>query len=159
LQGVPHVRQTPVGRPVATALHGKPTVWPGLLRISFPAVDWVRGDWVRPLCESSSRRIDMTPLTVLVLGLGLVVVGVLIVSEPMRILLIALAAGCFLAALVSLILGETGATDDVGTSWSDPGPQSALRWAGSFAAVGLASLVALIWRAARHRRDRSIDSP
>jgi len=95
----------------------------------------------------------MTPLTVLLLGMGLVVVAVLLRTAPMRILLIALAVGCFPATLVWLVLGETGATDEVGTSWSDPGPQSALRWAGSFAAVGVAAIFALIWRRIRQGRN------
>jgi hypothetical protein len=95
----------------------------------------------------------MTPLTVLVLGVGLAVVGTPIKSQEVDNFLVLLAFAGFVGALIFIWFGAAGATDDVGSSWSDPGPQEALRWAGSCAAAVLASVIALVWRYVRKRRS------
>ena len=85
----------------------------------------------------------MTPWTALLLGLA--VLAVLVTLGAGRVFLTLLAVGCFSGVLIALWFGAAAATDDLGSSWSDPGPQRLLRWAGALAVIGISALLARFW--------------
>ena len=95
----------------------------------------------------------MTSWTALLLGLA--VVGILVAYNARPVVLILLAVACFMGAMISFWLAAASANDEVGTSWSDSGPQLMLRWAATCVLVGVTSLLALAWpRLWRRNRDR-----
>jgi hypothetical protein len=101
---------------------------------------------------SCQDRPLMTPWTALLLGLA--IVAVLAMHDAKPALFIIVGVGWLLAALIALWLGYGGARQDVGSSWSDEGPQRALKWAASLAAAGTTSLLAVVWPALWRWRER-----